>query len=411
MPFEHSSLIRHWSFDIHHSRRILGCTSPSAVQIMLRILDRYVLFYYVQTLVICFVSLTGLYVVIDTLTHLDQFTAHADAHGGLLPLLARYYGYRTLDFFERTSAILALIAAIFTVLWLRKHNELTAILAAGIPKLRVLKPVLIASLLVAFVAALNRECILPQVRGELMQDADDLGAGATRELQPCIDAQTGILLGGETTVVTDRSIQNPQFVLPKQLAEHGTRIVGQRGVYQPPSDERPGGYLLSGVSEPRAPASLASVRLEDMPVIITASDAAWLTEDQVFIVSGISFEHLAAGDAWHDYASTAELLRHARSPSVDVAANAHVAVHSRFLRPFLDVTLLFIGLPIVLAWGGRNVFFSIGLCLAVVAAFLAGLVICQFLGESSWTSPALAAWLPLIIFAPAAVALRGAFTS
>ncbi|MBN1853633.1 MAG: LptF/LptG family permease [Pirellulales bacterium] len=378
---------------------------------MLPILDRYVMVHYLQSFIVCFVSLAGLYIVIDALTHLDQFMAHAGEQGGLLAVLSKYYGYRSVAFFDRMSAIFALAAAIFTVLWLQRHNELTAILAAGIPKLRILKPILIASLVVAILAAINRESILPRLRGELLRGVNDLSDSNQHALYPCIDAQTGILLGGEGTFVAKRAIDRPRFVLPPNLAERGTQIVADQAIYQPSKAGRPAGYLLIGVSEPNGLTALPSIHHRDQPIVLTPHDTPWLKEGQAFVASGVSYEHLAAGGTWQDYASITELIRHARSPSIDVAADVLIAVHARFLRPFLDMTLLFVGLPIVLARGGRNVYLSVGLCLGVIAAFLGIMVVCQFLGASHWTSPALAAWLPLILFGPAAVALRGSLIS
>ena len=79
-----------------------------------------------------------------------------------------------------------------------------------------------------------------------------------------------------------------------------------------------------------------------------------------------------------------------------------VTIHSRFVRPLLDITLLFLGLPLVLK-GQRNIFISIGLCILVISAFMLVVVGAQYLGSAYLISPAFAAWLPLMIFAPTAV--------
>ena len=71
----------------------------------------------------------------------------------------------------------------------------------------------------------------------------------------------------------------------------------------------------------------------------------------------------------------------------------------------LDITLLFLGLPLVLSRHNRNVFLAIGLCLALVTAFMLVVIGCKYLGSSYWLEPALAAWLPLMIFVPCAVGL------
>ena len=70
----------------------------------------------------------------------------------------------------------------------------------------------------------------------------------------------------------------------------------------------------------------------------------------------------------------------------------------------LDTTLLFLGLPLVVSRGNRNPYFAIGLCVGVVALFMIVKLGCQSLCLTGWLQPPLAAWLPLMIFAPLAVA-------
>jgi FAD/FMN-containing dehydrogenase len=59
-------------------------------------------------------SLTGLYVVIDAFTHLDDFLSVAEKSGNLFGLMGGYYAYRSVMFFELTSGTLAMVAAMFT---------------------------------------------------------------------------------------------------------------------------------------------------------------------------------------------------------------------------------------------------------------------------------------------------------
>ena len=100
-------------------------------------------------------------------------------------------------------------------------------------------------------------------------------------------------------------------------------------------------------------------------------------------------------------------MRHtpSSSGSTDLGAGVRVAVHNRLIRPFLDATLLFLGLPLIVSRANRNPFVAIGLCLAVVTIFMVVVIGCQSLGSSGWMQPALAAWLPLMIFGPVAISL------
>lgn len=369
------------------------------------IIDRYMLRQFVHALAICFLSLVGLYIVIDAFGHLDHFVDYADKHGNLLGTLVQFYAYRTMAFFDRTSGVLALVAAMFTVTWIQRHHEMTALMAAGIPRLRVLRPVLIAAVLVSVVAAANRELVIPQIRQHLALDSKNLGGERESAMQSRFDSQTDVLIGGEKIVVDGRRIIEPNFVLPVGLDTFGKQLTAREAQYVPPTAGRPGGYLLSGVSSPKLLLTQPSLVEGDAPVVITPPDADWLQSDQVFVVSGVSFEFLAAGATWRDFASTAELVHELRCPSTDLGADVRVAVHYRLLQPFLDTTLLFLGLPLVVSRGNRNPFIAIGLCLGVVTVFMLVELGCRSLGTSGWLQPTLSAWLPLIVFAPLAVAM------
>ncbi|MEM6330709.1 MAG: LptF/LptG family permease, partial [Planctomycetota bacterium] len=185
---------------------------------MARIVDRYVLRQFVQFYLICFLSLVGLYIVIDAFGRLDHFTSHSKEGGSLLTVMGRYYGYKSLAFFNQTSGVLALIAAMFTVTWSQRHNEMTALMAAGVPRLRVLRPVILAAIATSLAAAAARELVIPGVRHELAADTKNLGGDSPTPITPRWDNQTDVLLGGEAALVNRRTIQQPVFKLPPELA-------------------------------------------------------------------------------------------------------------------------------------------------------------------------------------------------
>jgi lipopolysaccharide export system permease protein len=368
------------------------------------IIDRYILRQFTQVLVICFLSLIGLYIVIDAFGHLDRFVDYAEEHGSLLTVLVGYYAYQGIAFFDRTSGILTLVAVMFTVTWIQRHHEMTALLAAGITRIRVLRPVLVAAIGVSIVAAANREVVMPTIRSHLATDTKNLGGEQQSLTQARFDSND-ILIGGEKVVPSEQKITGANFTLPRALARYGRQLTAVEARYLPAKGGLPSGYLLTGVTAPKALLVQPSLLLNDAPVIITPPGNAWLKEDEVFVVSSLSYELLAAGATWRDFASTRELIRELRNPSSDLGADVRVAVHSRFMQPFLDTTLLFLGLPFVITRTSRNAFIAIGLCLAVVTVFMLVVLGCQFAGTSGWLSPPLAAWLPLIVFAPFAAAM------
>ena len=374
----------------------------------MRIIDRYLLRQFIQVFLICFVSLTGLYIVIDGFANLEEFIEFAKLkHQNVFALMGQYYAYRTLSFFEATSGVLTLISAMFTVTWIQRHNELTALQAAGIPKGRVIRPVLIAACLVALLSALNRELAIPLCREHLAYNAQDLGGASGRKLVPKYDPQTNIVLHSGLTYANKKRISEPSFLLPHALDLYGNKLTGKNAYYLPPEDGQPGGYLFTEVQQPLGLANQESLTIGNRPIILTPRDEKWLKPDQCFVVSGVSFEQLAAGTTWWKLSSTNELIQSLKSPSSTFSADVRVAIHGRATQPLLDMTLLFLGLPLVLSRENRNMFLAIGLCVAVVVVFMAVVLTSQFVGTNyfDYFSPAFAAWLPLMIFVPWAVAV------
>ncbi|MBN1909864.1 MAG: LptF/LptG family permease [Pirellulales bacterium] len=372
----------------------------------LGIIDRYLLRQFVQTFVICFLSLTGLYIVFDAFTNLESFLRVKNSAGGLGQLMASYYACRSLYFFDLTAGMLALIAAMFTMTWIQRHNEMTALMAAGISRIRVVLPVVAAAAAIALVATANRELVIPQLRQQLARDPSDPTGENARGLEARFDAQTDILIGGKASVAGQKQIVEPSFVLPPTLGEYGLQLDAEEAFYHPPEGDRPGGYLLKGVQRPKELATCPSLTLGGKPIIITPRDApGWLAQDECFVVSDVSFDLLTRG---LENASTAELIAGLRNPSVESGADDRVRIHSRILRPLTDLTLLCLGLPLVLTRENRNVFVAIGLCVLVVTIYVVVTITFHYLGNSYWISPQLSAWAPVLLFAPLAAWLAGA---
>jgi lipopolysaccharide export system permease protein len=369
------------------------------------ILDRYLLRQFLQIFAICFCSLAGLYIVIDAFGNLDDFIRFSADHGSLWKIMGEYYGYRTIGFFDRTSGILTLIAAMFTIATFQRFNELTALQAAGIPKWRIIKPVVAAVILIAILAALNREIVINSLRDRFSRNAQDLGGEAGKELAPRRDARTDILIRGKQTFANHQHIEKPSFMLPKELSEYSPQLIAADAYYLPADQQHPGGYLMKQVSLPKAIDSKPSLKLGDEPIILTRHDYPWLDKDDCFVVSDVTFEYLATAADWRQNASLFDLIASLRNPSLNFGADMRVAIHARIVQPALDVLLLFLGLPLVLSRNSRNLFLAIGLCVVVVVVFYLVVLGCQYLGTSYLISPALAAWLPLLIFVPMAVAM------
>lgn len=376
----------------------------------MRIIDRYLLRQFLQVFFICFVSFDGLYIVIDAFSNLDEFLHYAESEGTVYGLIAEFYSYRSIFLFERMSSMLTMITGMFTVTWIQRHNELTALTAAGVSRARVIRPIVVAAIAISLLTGLGRELVIPHLADKLNRDPKNLRGECAQEFRPRYDNETNVLMQGRVTYANEMRIEDASFILPETLNKYGKQLSAPNVYYQPPTATRPGGYLFKGVTSPDRLLQSHSLTLEGKPVIITPVDAAdWLAADHCFVVSNVSFEQLNGGQGWRQFSSTRELVAGLSNPSLglngEFGADVRVAIHARVVQPLLDLTLLFLGLPLVLHGTNRNVFIAIGLCGMVSGAFMGVVMASQYLGQISLIRPALAAWVPLMIFVPVAVAM------
>ncbi len=377
----------------------------------MNIIDRYLLRQFLQNFVICFTSLMGVYVIFDAFTHLDAFLSLPFKGVALMKIIAGYYATQSLFFFDRISSLLVLMSAMFTMAWIQRHHEMTALMAAGISRIRVVAPVLVAAVAVILLAVVNREFVIPKLKDQLAMQPSDLKGNVVDALQSQYDYATDVVIRGERVVVDEKKIEAPVFVTlscKPPLREYGKQWSAASAYFLPAKDGRPTGYLLKDVTEPKDLAQHPSLALDGRPVLLSPRDYPWLKPGEAFVVTEVSVDELTGGTVLRRFASTGELIRALKNQSTYFSPDLRVMIHARILQPLLDITLLFLGLPLVAARDNRNVFVAIGICMGLVALFFVVGIACQQLGAECWLRPSLAAWAPLMIFVPAAVGMSAA---
>jgi len=366
------------------------------------LIDRYLGRAQLHAFVIVFVSLAGLYFVFDAFTNMEEFITHAAETGSLARILGAYYGGRIVWFFDATSPVITLASAMFALSWLERHNELTALLAAGVTRWRIARPVIVFAAVVSLMSAANRELLLPRIREAFARNAQDLDGTAIQPFESRYDHRTDILFRGRGVRAGMATIESPSLLMPPQLGEYGSQITAQRAVWQAAAADRPAGYLLEGIQEPTDIDRLPPLTLGGEPIVLTRAAAAWLEPGQCFVASEVTFEQLIGSANWSQYSSTAELVRAIGNPSLGVAGEIPLRVHARFTAPLLDLALLLLGIPLVLGPIRRGVFAAVGGCVAMTVVFFLVVMGSHALALADAVSPSLGAWLPLLILGPLA---------
>ena len=153
------------------------------------IIDRYLLKNFLGVFAVFFISFFGLFVVGDTVNNFGELQQYAESHGGLLRVVLEYYGLRALVFFDWMNPLLILVATMFTIASFRRHNEMTALMAAGIRNARMIRPLLIMASVLVLLAVVNREWVLPAFRQHLSTNIRDMRDRKTDAIVPVYDNQ------------------------------------------------------------------------------------------------------------------------------------------------------------------------------------------------------------------------------
>jgi lipopolysaccharide export system permease protein len=358
---------------------------------MLTTIDRQLIVNFFKAYLFCMVSLLGMYVVIDLFMNLDDFSHPNETFVEALQHIGVYYAFKVTLIFDKLCEAIALLAAMFTIAWVQRHNELLPLLSAGVSTRRVVLPVLLAAILTLGLSTLNQELVLPRVDSFLVEHRSDPEGEKETAVKGGYEAN-GIHLSARRAYKKDLLIKDVTVVIPHKNGEGLTHLQAKEGRYVPPSDlELSGGWMLTQALPPEMD---NMKRFDELGLVL-------IEPGQYFLKTAyVDFDVATRSKHWYVYESTwrlRELIGH-----VDPTQLASVAVifHQRLTRPLLGMVLVILGLSIILLDQNRNIFISAGLCVVLGGVFYAVCIACKYLGDYEHLSPALAAWLPVLSFGP-----------
>ncbi|MFO0807150.1 MAG: LptF/LptG family permease [Gemmataceae bacterium] len=359
----------------------------------MRILDRLLFFAYIRAYLIVLVSLLSLYVIIDLFTNIEDFAQHVHGLGNVLLYIARYYGYRVLQYFDRLCEAITLLAAMFTVAWMQRSNELLPLLSSGVPTRRAIRPVLIGACLMLTLGVLNQEMAIPKVADALLADRDDPAGDKMLPVQGAFEPN-GVHIEGARGSRRTGVVQPFYVTLPESMTGSLWHLNAASAYYVPPEDTGPfrGGWLMTGT---------VPTTLDPCPSVLEPIDPG-----KFFLrVQEVDFDAVTRKSNWYMFASTVRLQEMLYRPDGKRQPAIAVLFHQRLTRPLLGFLLVVMGLSLILRDTNRNVFIGTALCLIMCGLFFAAVFASKQLGDSEYLSPALAAWMPVLLFGPLAFAM------
>ena len=375
----------------------------------MKILDRYILVSFLKNWVISFMVLVGMYMVLDMVFNFDDLvrikpdaSGAATAASTLLSVLynvGEFYFYQSFLFFNHLSGIIPVVAAAFTLMRLSRFNELTAVMAAGVPLLRMAMPIILAGVVLNALVIVNQELVIPGLSDKLSRDVDEIagGTGESFPIRAMQDEGNSLLFTARYTPPGEGS---PAEMLYVDVLEHNEdnqvtgMISAERAEYDP--GERV--WLLTNGKR------VTGLRADELPPPPTPV-ATWSTN-----INPEEIKLFKKSD-YVDLLSTDRINQLLARPKSYGEANLLRVKHARFTQPLMNVILLLLAIPCVLTREPGHLKAAATRCLILTGLGMGSIFLAQQIAANppdlrfatQW--PAFMAWVPIFLFGPLAVFL------
>ncbi|MEO1697061.1 MAG: LptF/LptG family permease [Planctomycetota bacterium] len=366
-------------------------------------LDRYVVLHFVQSYLTAMLLMTGLFMVIDMASNLDDYLEAWD-DGTTVPasVLARYYVLNLPYLFLQVGPFVTLIAGMFTVSKMLKAREVTAILGAGVSARRMLVPLFLAGTGLALGMFGLREALgygVAEARDSLRFVLEE------QRFDERYDS-LAVLEEGGATVLMESFYPGNESDPP--------RIEGLTTILRRDSDRGVTKYIR--VDAPSAVWNGETWDLTDgvRKIIDLDEPSRQLSREPVDRLDGYRFTPEVALTFRRAYDAPLELsfgeVRElmARDPS-DTSYQTLWHYHLTF--PLANVILLLVGIPLMFTYerGKGTDRIAVGGLLCVF--YYAADFVFRTLGIKGQLSPLLSAWIPVLVFGAIGVMLYDSLRS
>jgi lipopolysaccharide export LptBFGC system permease protein LptF len=370
----------------------------------LKIIDRYVLGMFVKNYLISFMVLIGLYIALDMVFNFASLTQPNQSAPDisiwrLIFDIGDYYFYRSFFFFVQLSGMIAVVAASFTVMRLSRFNEMTALLAAGMPILRVALTVMVAGVVLNLVLLpIDQELLIPGMIPQLIREHSDVHESGVKSFS------VYMMRDGRGNLFNASRYRPPTAKTPA--------IVDYLDVIERDENLLPVGHILArtGVWSSRAkswiltdgwytPLNIPKDQLQTprpSPVRAYSTD---ITPEDIGLNLGKDYIQLLSTRRLN------QLLDMKRYGTLDLLRTKHM----RIAQPIINVILLLLAVATVLTREPGTLKASLMKCLILSSLCMACVFVTYQMAASPPSKdlvnfwPALMAWTPIFIFGPVAV--------
>lgn len=352
----------------------------------MKILDRYIIKQFTQTIFFgIFVFLT-IFIVIDLMENLDNFIDH----GVPTDVILSYYVVFLPEIVKLMLPVAVLLACLFTVGKMSTQNELAAIKSSGVSLYRFMIPFIIVAFLVSVMAIYFGGYIVPMANKEKVHiertyiKKDPFSSDNNIYFQ---DSQTRIVTISYFNIKTNRATRVSIQDFDGNNINHMThRIDANKMIYDSTNSAW---QLINGIERNFNDKKNSFYKFDTLRV----TDLSFSPEDVIKKQrqpTELSLPEL------QEYAE--DLVNSGNDPSM-----IQIEYHSRYAFAFASFVVVLFGLPLSANKRRGGLAIQFGINIAVTFIYLVFMKVSQAMGQNGSLDPMFTAWLANFIFLGGAI--------
>ena len=116
----------------------------------IKILQKYLIGEFLKYFIIALLSLAAFYVVVDFISNIGAFTKHSPEFKYILA----YFAYKTPEIIYRVLPLAVLLAALLSISFFNKNNEIMAVKSSGVGMFKFFAPLIVLGAVISLSAFL-----------------------------------------------------------------------------------------------------------------------------------------------------------------------------------------------------------------------------------------------------------------
>ena len=351
----------------------------------MRIIDRYLIKSFLSALAYCLAVFFILFIIIDLFNNLDEFLKH----GVSLPVILSYYGYFIPTLLVQVVPIACLVAVLFVLGNLSRHNEIVALKASGVSAFHILVPYFFMGVLISFGVLLVNEMVVPQSSLNSASIMEGLIKKGKKDFeQRSLNKVT--LYGKDGRMIYAREFEIATGTLRDVVIfENNMHEAFQSEIKAKKAQYENNQWFFYDVIQCRINRRGEVI---GSPVFSEKLNFPLNQKPEDFIRQGSEV-------AFMNSRQLREHIQHLQGAGKKLVQRLSVDLHYKIAFPFVSFIVMLIGAPLAMKTGRGGMVTGIGTSFALVFLYYGIASTCLALGKGDYLPPAFAAWFGNLFFA------------